>query len=204
MHEYRVVHRGKPIEKASKAMIMLHGRGGRAEDILGLAPHFCDESFCLLAPQATNHSWYPHGFMSEEKENEPWLSSAIETVQRLLNETAEKISVESIYLLGFSQGACLSLEVFARDAKKLGGVIAFSGGLIGSEIDEKRYARDLHQTPVLIGISEHDPYIPFIRAEQSNVLLEKLNAAVTFRAYPGSSHTVNSDEINWVKTLIGK
>ena len=137
MHKYTIVEKGQPIDKAAKAMILLHGRGSTASDILTLADLFCDETFYIAAPKATRHSWYPHSFLAEEESNEPWLSSAVDTIKKLIDATAMHISRDQIYIMGFSQGACLALEVSARSAVKYGGVIAFSGGLIGKELNEK-------------------------------------------------------------------
>lgn len=202
MHIYQIVQKGKAIDKASKALILLHGRGSNAADILGLADEFCDDRFYIAAPQATNNTWYPHSFMVEEKLNEPWLSSAVATVKRLIDETAKHIPKDQIYLMGFSQGACLTLEVATRFAAKYAGVVAFSGGLIGSTINPKKYHGDFQGTKVFIGNSDKDPHVPLIRSQQSKDLMEKLGAQVTLKVYPGMSHTINEDEVDWVKENI--
>lgn len=201
MHSYNIIEQGQKIEKASKAMIAIHGRGGSAQDILGLAKELCDSSFYLAAPQATNSTWYPAWFMSPAEENAPWLESAIETIQRLIEETSRHIPKENIYLMGFSQGACLSQEVAARDATKYGGIIAFSGGLMGKTLDRNKYKGNFSGTKIFQGISERDPYIPLHRVEESKIILESMGADVVLKVYPGDTHTVNADEIHQVKTL---
>lgn len=198
MHNYNIIERGQPIDKASKALILLHGRGGSAEGILNLADKFCDDTYYITAPQATNNSWYPNSFLVEEKLNEPWLSSAIETIKRLVDETSKHIPKSQIYIMGFSQGACLALEFSARFAEKYGGIIAFSGGLIGSFIKPEKYQGNFERTQIFIGVSGKDPHIPLARAEESKKIMEKLNGDVTLKAYKGSDHTINEDEINWV------
>lgn len=202
MHSDEIIERGQPIDKASKALILLHGRGSSALDILGLADEFCDDTYYIVAPEAPNHSWYPYSFMEDEKRNEPWLSSAVETVKRIIDETSAYIPKEHIYLMGFSQGACLTLEVSTRFAAKYGGVIAFTGGLIGSKIDEKKYQGDFEGTKVFIGNSDRDPHVPLIRSEQTKELMEKLGAQVTLKVYKGMAHTINQDEIDWVRQFI--
>lgn len=202
MIEYEVLHQGPIITKASKALILLHGRGGTARGILSLADAFCDDQYYIAAPQAPNSTWYPHSFMEEEKLNEPYLSTSIEFIKHLIDKTAEHIPLDQIYLMGFSQGACLSLEVASRHAAKYGGVIAFTGGLIGKTLHEERYRGNFEKTKVFIGTSDRDPYIPLFRSKQSQILMEKLGAAVTLMVYEGTSHTVTQAEINWVKKNI--
>ncbi|HEV8051088.1 MAG TPA: dienelactone hydrolase family protein, partial [Parachlamydiaceae bacterium] len=199
---YNIMEQGKKIEKASKAMIALHGRGGTAANILGLAHELCDDTFYMAAPKATNNSWYPNSFMSEDETNEPWLHSAVDTIQKLINETSRYIPKSQIYLMGFSQGACLSLEVSAREATKYGGIIAFSGGLIGKKIQKERYKGNYSGTKIFLGISERDPHIPLHRVDESRELTEAMGADVTMKVYPGSTHTINGDESSWVKKNI--
>lgn len=199
MHSYKITEQGLALNRASKALILLHGRGGTALDILGLAQEFCDATFYIAAPQAANCSWYPHSFMAEEKTNEPWLSSAVETIERLIDVTSHHIPRSQIYIMGFSQGACLALEVSARYAVQYGGVIAFTGGLIGSAVNEEKYHGDFKGTKVFIGNSDADPHVPLIRSEQSRDIMKVLGADVTLKVYHGMGHTINGDEINWVK-----
>ncbi|CUI17405.1 Phospholipase/carboxylesterase family protein [Candidatus Protochlamydia naegleriophila] len=197
-----VLHRGALITQASKALILLHGRGGTAHGIMGLADSFSTPQLYIAAPQASHSTWYPHSFIVEEKLNEPYLSSSIEVVKCLIDTISKHIPPSQTYLMGFSQGACLALEVAARFATRYGGVIAFTGGLIGSVIDEKKYRGDFKGTPIFIGTSDQDPHVPLERAQESKTLLEKLGAQVTLKVYPGMGHTINEDEIGWVRQNI--
>lgn len=197
-----IVYQGPPITKASKALIILHGRGGTARNILSLASRLCDDQVYIAAPQALNSTWYPHSFMAEESLNEPFLSSSVKSIKNLIDETARHISRKHIYIMGFSQGACLALEVSARFAKKYGGIVAFTGGLIGSTINEKKYQGNFEGTRVFISNSEEDPHIPLARSEQSKDLMQKLGAQLTLKVYTGRAHTIIDDEINWVKKNI--
>lgn len=195
---------GQPLEIASKAIIVLHGRGGTAHDIINLAKEFCDDNFYIVAPQAPNNSWYPLSFLTDEKLNEPWLSDSIETINTIIDQISKHISKDQIYLMGFSQGACLALEISARNATKYGGIFAFSGGLIGSSIDEKKYQGNFKETTVFIGISENDPFIPLIRCEETKEVLKNMGADVTLKVYPSITHTINEDEIAWVKNFMNR
>lgn len=196
MHTKRVVATGKKTGDASKALIMLHGRGGSAEDILSLAAHLQVGDFALLAPQATNHTWYPYSFLAPPLENEPWLSSALNVLKEIVEDLkANKIASENIYFLGFSQGACLMLEFVTRNATKYGGVIAFTGGLIGDKLYTENYTGDFLGTPVFIGTSDHDPHVPVERVNASADVLTKMNARIIKKIYKNMGHTVSADEI---------
>src|SRR5262245_14356962 len=143
MHTKQVIRTGKQTGEATKALIMVHGRGGSAEDILGLANYLPVNDFALFAPQATNNTWYPYSFLAPPKENEPWLSGALAVLNGVVDDVrASGIKTENIFFLGFSQGACLTLEFVTRNATKYGGVVAFTGGLIGDKIYEGNYSGD--------------------------------------------------------------
>ena len=149
MHQKNNRSAGKTLTADSKVLIMLHGRGGSAEDILSLAQHLAVEDFTLLAPQATNHTWYPYSFLAPPAQNEPWLSSALQIVGELVNDIKAKgVLEENIYFAGFSQGACLTLEFVTRNAVRYGGVVALTGGLIGDKIYPDNYQGDFQGTPV--------------------------------------------------------
>lgn len=204
MHDYNILTQGPSVEKASKALILLHGRGGTAREILNLASEFCDESFYVAAPQATNNSWYPLSFMAEERLNEPWLSSSVEVVRRLIEETSVHIPKNKIFVMGFSQGACLTLESTSRFATQYGGIVAFTGGLIGHTLHSNKYKGNFGGTKVFIGNSDKDPHVPLERSQQTKILMEKMGAQVSLKVYPGMSHTVNQDEIESVNQFIFK
>lgn len=202
MHDYKILEKGKPLSQASKAIVLLHGRGGSAQDIIMLANEFCDEGFYLAAPQANNSSWYPYSFLAPTAHNQPWLSSAVGVVNRLIDEIAEAVAIENIYLMGFSQGACLALEVAARNARAFAGIAAFTGGLNGDILDNARYRGNFAGTKIFIGNSDNDPHVPLERSEESKAILANLGADVTLKVYPNMPHTIVADEINLVKTLM--
>jgi phospholipase/carboxylesterase len=203
MHIKKVVTGGKKISEAKRALILLHGRGADAQDILGLATHLAVSDFALLAPQATNNTWYPLSFLAPTSSNEPWLSSAIDiisgTVQDILKEG---IPAENIYFAGFSQGACLTLEWVSRNAKRYGGIAAFTGGLIGNKINRDLYTGDFGGTPFFIGTSNPDPHVPVERVYATVNILQEMGAAVTSKVYENMGHTINQDEIVQANTKI--
>lgn len=203
MHKKDIHTSGKPLQEAKKALIMIHGRGADARDILGLASHLDVEDYALIAPQATNFTWYPYSFMAKPEENEPWLSSALDMIKGVVdNITREGISSENIYFLGFSQGACLSLEFVARNAKKYGGVAAFTGGFIGDKIYQENYSGDFSGTQIFIATGDPDPHVPVIRVNESVGILEEMGAKVDLKVYEGRPHTISQDEIEITNRLI--
>lgn len=205
MHTKQVIRAGKQTGEATKAMIMVHGRGGSAEDILSLASYLPVNDFALFAPQATNNTWYPYSFLVAPKENEPWLSGALAVLQEVVADVqATGITTDNIYFLGFSQGACLTLEFVTRNATKYGAVVAFTGGLIGDQIYDQNYTGDFGGTPVFIGTSDPDPHVPVERVHATAEILTRMNAQVTKKIYKNMGHTISQDEINQVNELIFK
>ncbi len=184
-------------------MVMLHGRGATAESILSLANDFEVEGFAYLAPQAANGTWYPYRFLESVERNEPWLSSALQVVDDLCTRLANSgFPSQRLMLLGFSQGACLALEYAARHARRYGGVIGLSGGLIGSSVSPQTYSGSLTGTPVFLGCSDVDFHIPLARVHESAAVLQQLGGSVTEQIYPGLDHTVNQDEVEQVKQMM--
>ncbi len=179
-------------------MVLLHGRGATADDILSLAAEFDQSGFAYLAPQASGNTWYPNRFMEQIARNEPWLSSALNVVATLL----ERLAPERTILLGFSQGACLATEFAARHARRYGGVVGLSGGLIGPDGTPRDYPGSLDGTPVFLGCSDVDFHIPKERVVESAGILQQLGGDVTMRLYPNMGHTVNLDEIEVVRAMM--
>jgi len=194
---------GNPLDKAGAAMVMLHGRGASAEDILEVATELKQPGFAYLAPQAAQNSWYPNSFLAPIPSNEPGLSSGLAVIASILSQLAGAgISPERTILLGFSQGACLSLEYAARNARRYGGLVGLSGGLIGPDGTPRNYAGSLQGTPVFLGCSDVDFHIPRQRVELTAEVLEQLGGNVTTRLYPNMGHTVNRDEILFVREMM--
>lgn len=201
-----IVTRGTPIGKAQKAMIMVHGRGATAHDILSLTDYIQDDSITFIAPQATQNTWYPYSFMAPIQDNEPGLTSALRVVDSLIGNLKDEYGFpsERIYLLGFSQGACLSLEYAARNPQRYGGIFGLSGGLIGPAGQLPAYEGDLQQTPVFLGCSDVDFHIPKERVLESESIFTSMSANVLTKLYKNLPHTVNDDELNIVSRVITK
>lgn len=200
-----VLTTGTELEKARGAMIMLHGRGGTARDILALNGYLDRPDFAYLAPQAAGNTWYPHSFLAPIDRNEPALSRALDSIADLLAQLAAAgFPAERTMLLGFSQGACLALEFAARHPRRYGGVVGLSGGLIGPHVPAQDYAGSLQGTPVFLGCSDVDPHIPLQRVHETTDAMQALGAEVTQRIYQGMGHTINQDEIDFVRDLMAQ
>jgi len=196
---------GESLDRATAAMVMVHGRGAAAEDILALAAEMNQSGFVYLAPQAAQNSWYPNSFLAPIQSNEPGLSSGLAVIASILAQLAEAgISAERTMLLGFSQGACLSLEFAARNAQRYGGLVGLSGGLIGPDGTPRKYAGSLEETPVFLGCSDADFHIPKERVEHSAEVLQRLGGNVTKRLYPRMGHTVIRDEVRFVHGMMAE
>jgi predicted esterase len=199
----RIVTAGAALAEAKAAMVMFHGRGASPESILSLANAFETQGFVYLAPQAAGNSWWPQRFIEPLEANEPYFSSAMTAARDVLAQVeAAGIAAAKTILIGFSQGAVLALEYAARHGKRYGGVVGLSGGLFGQRLDRANYRYALQGTPVFIGCSNVDFHIPKARVEESAVLLRELGADVTMRLYPNMGHTINQDEIEFVRQLM--
>lgn len=207
-----VLRAGVPLSQARAAMILVHGRGASAESILLLANTLAQPGVAYLAPQAAGNTWYPYSFLEPLGRNEPGLSSGLRALDDVLSAVgAAGVAPEQTVLLGFSQGACLTLEYGARRARRFGGLVGLSGGLIGTgqrtgeaSPQDKRFEYDgsLEGTPVFLGCSDRDAHIPLQRVEDSAEVLRRLGGAVTKRIYPGMGHVVNDDEVDFVRSLL--
>lgn len=203
MHSFDIKTAGHEPAAGRKVLILLHGRGGSAADIISLAGYLDVADYAILAPQATGNTWYPNSFLAPPAQNEPWLSSALQLInQVVLQLHAKDIPVEDIYFAGFSQGACLTLEFVARNAARYGGVVAFTGGLIGDQLYPGNYVGDFGGTPIFIGTSNPDPHVPVERVQASAQLLEAMHANVTVKVYPGMGHTISQDEVDEANRLV--
>lgn len=203
-------HQGQPVrtagaklETATAAMVMIHGRGATAESILTLVPAIDTPGFVYLAPQAAGNTWYPNSFLAPIPSNEPGISSGLAAIDDLMERISPaEIPHERTMLLGFSQGACLSLEYAARHARRYGGIAGLSGGLIGPDDTPRNYPGSFDGTPVFLGCSDVDSHIPAERVRETARVFEKMGAVVTMRLYPGMGHIVNDDEVKHVREMM--
>lgn len=201
--ETRVVRAGENIARAKAAVVLVHGRGATADGMLGITDAFGVADVAYVAPQAAGMTWYPKSFLSPLMDNEPYLTHALATIDGVVTDiVAQGVPRERVVLLGFSQGACLALEYAARNARRWGGVVALSGGLIGPDGTPRDYAGSLAGTPVFLGCSDVDAHIPLDRVHASAEIMTRLGADVTKRIYPGMGHTIVDDEVGHVQQTL--
>lgn len=205
-HQHQpVVTAGQPLHLARAAMVLLHGRGASAEDILTLAGVLRHPDFAYLAPQARGNTWYPYSFLAPLQQNEPGLSSALQIIAELMAQIEQAgITSERIVLAGFSQGACLACEFVARHARRYAGLLAFSGGLIGPPGTPRNYPGSLAGTPVFLGSSDPDPHIPVGRVHETASVLHEMGGVVDKRLYPHMGHTIIQDEIDHAQMIVSQ
>ena len=199
----RVVQRGAAWTHARLAVILLHGRGGAPEDLLELAEEWNLPDIAYLAPSAAGRTWYPESFLAPVDRNEPWLTSALRAVERVLGEIEQHgVPADRVVILGFSQGGCLGLEFAARHARRYAGVVGLSAGVIGPPGTPRAYAGSFSGTPTFLGCSDTDPHIPLFRVHESAEVFRRLDAVVDERIYSDMGHVVNRDEVEAVKALL--
>jgi predicted esterase len=204
------VHQGQPIYTAGKALkeakgalILVHGRGATAQSILALGNELAHPDLAYLAPQAAGNTWYPHSFLMPLAQNEPYLSSALQRIGEVVAQIeAAGIRTERIILGGFSQGACLASEFVARNARRYGGLLVFSGGLIGPPGTPRDYVGSLADTPIFLGCSDVDFHIPKERVMESAEVFRRLGAQVTAKLYPNLGHTIIEDELKYARQMV--
>lgn len=202
-HGQPVQTAGQPLDRALAAMVMVHGRGATAESILTLASVLDVEGFAFLAPQAAGNTWYPNSFLSLIESNEPGISSGLRAIESIIAQIGiAHIPLDRTMLLGFSQGACLSLEYAARHAGRYGGIACLSGGLIGPDGTPRDYEGSFDSTPAFLGCSDTDFHVPAKRVNESAEVLRRMHANVTVRLYQGMGHIVSEDEIAAVRVMM--
>ena len=198
-----LVTAGTPLEDATAAMVLVHGRGATARSIVELGREIAGESVALLAPQAARNTWYPNSFLAPVEANEPGRSSGLRAIGDAISKANDAgIPTERVFVIGFSQGACLANEFVARNPTRYGGLAALSGGLIGEDVDPSEYYGDLEGTPAFLGCSDVDPHIPVERVHETADVLDTLAGDVTVRIYEGMGHGVNDDELKIIAGMV--
>jgi predicted esterase len=201
--DQKVYTAGKPLAEAKGAMLLIHGRGAPALSILSLGEELAQPDLVYLAPQAANYSWYPYSFLAPLDHNEPGLSSGLAKISEVVAQIeAAGLPAEKIIIAGFSQGACLASEFVARNARRYGGLLVFSGGLIGPPGTPRDYQGTLEGTRIFLGCSDIDPHIPEARVHETAGVFERLGAQVVEKIYSGMGHTIVQDEIDEARQIV--
>ena len=199
-----VVYAGAELARARAAMILIHGRNAAPKNILDLLPRIDRPRLAAVAPAAAGGTWYPYSFLAEREQNEPGITSGLFVIESLVTDLhARGFPFDRIFILGFSQGACLTADFALRHPRRYGGVFILSGGLIGPPgTTWERVGGSLDGTPVFLGCSDADSHIPAQRVLESEDVFTRHGGVVTRRLYPGMGHLVSDDEIAIVQTII--
>jgi predicted esterase len=198
-----VLQRGSPLEEATGAVILLHGRGGSAKDILAVGGELRLPGVGFLAPQVVGHTWYPNSSLAPIESNEPWVTSALEIVYALTRRCAAAgIDTKRVAIVGFSQGACLACEFIARYPQRYAALVAFTGGLIGPIGGNLHHTGKLLGTPVLLSSGDPDPQVPWNRVQETAKELAEMGAIVHTQRYPGRAHTILPEELQAGRSLL--
>jgi len=194
---------GPEAQDAELTLLLLHGRGAAAQDMLSLYDALELPTIAALAPQAAGQTWYPNSFLAPLQSNQPYLDSALRLIESLVKGLIDQgIAGKRVALLGFSQGACLTVEFTARHPRRYGAVMGLTGGLIGPPGTPRNYSGSLAGTPVFLGSSDPDPHVPFQRVEETRDVLKGMGAKVELRRYPGMPHTISDDELDACRKLL--
>jgi phospholipase/carboxylesterase len=200
-----VVVAGPEPEQAAATLLLVHGRGATADGMIELYEELQVDQIAAMAPEAAAQSWYPLSLLSPIRSNQPFFDSALRRLVSLVNELLTRgVAPPRIALLGFSQGACIVTEFIARYPRRYGAVMGLTGGFIGPPEMAHNYPGSLDATPVFLGTSDPDPYVPFERVLETEAVLSRMGANVELRRYPGMPHTINEDELQACRTLLKK
>lgn len=199
---------GAPLDQAAALVILIHGRGASAADIIGLAGPLTPSGelggkIAWIAPQAAGNVWYPYPFTEPIARNQEALGSALAVIDGIIDQAvAAGVPASRVMVAGFSQGACLALEYAWRGQHRVGAAGALSGGLVGKLGDDPRPAADLTGLPVFVGMGDADQMIPLRQIEASVELLRQAGADVTYRLYPGLGHSVIRPETDILRGMM--
>ncbi|HEY6225301.1 MAG TPA: dienelactone hydrolase family protein [Gemmatimonadales bacterium] len=194
---------GAPLGQSPVVMIMVHGRNAAPANILSFVPALGRPDITYLAPAAADRTWYPLSFMAEKEKNEPGISSGLWVLEQLVAHVVRSgVRRDHVVLLGFSQGACLTSEFAASHADRYGGVVLYTGGLLGPPGTTWSYGGSFGGTPIFLGGSDVDAHVPKTRVDESAAVFQRMGATVTEKIYPGMGHLVNEEELAFARTLL--
>ena len=208
---------GASAGRASAGLVLLHGRGAGAADILQLVDLLGLPDVAGLAPEAPGRSWWPTSFLAPSAQMEPHVARGLTAVREAVAAfEAEALTRDRIWLAGFSQGACLALEAFAREGAGLAGAFGFSGGLVGTGDAEggpdaslyghapKRFDYPAAAGRVWLSVHQRDPHIPLKRVEDSAEVLRRAGAEVQVQVYPGEGHAVMREDLAALRAQLNR
>ena len=201
-----MIEAGRPKGEAEMGGVLIHGRYGTPEEMVHLASRLNLDNIRWIAPSASHdRRWYPGLFMDPVSANEPDLTHAIESIDSAIAEAGEngRLDPRRLVMMGFSQGACLTVEYALRHPGRCGTLIVLTGALFGPPGTEWRGSPTmLTGTRVLLTGSDVNDWIPEARVHETARVLEGFGAAVDVRIYPGRPHEVGNAELSEASRFI--
>jgi predicted esterase len=195
----RLREAGQPKGLADRAGILLHGRSRTKQEMLDLTTGLETGGTRWLAPYAGKGLWYPGRLTDPLDANEPGLTRSVERTHWLVMDAAEggRLGPEQIFLVGFSQGACIAVEYALRHPTSVSAIVVFTGGLMGPDGTEWKTAggQSLKGLSVFLTGSDVDEWIDESRTRETARVLQDLGAEVEMRIYPGRKHVVSKQEL---------
>lgn len=196
---------GPEVGEATAVTLLLHGRGGSADDMLGLARRLELPGMAYLALPAPGGTWYPERFMAPLASNQPHLDQALARIESTVCAIEARGHARArIALVGFSQGACLACTYLFLHPGRWGALIALTGGLIGPSETTFSISGSLDGTPALFATADPDTWVPVERVRQTAELFRAMNAEVDLRVYPGAGHLVTDDAAGATQELLAR
>lgn len=206
-HGQPVLHTGEDLSRARGAVILLHGRGASAEDILGLSEAIELPGLAWFAPEAAARVWLPNPFSQPIADNEPWLSSALAVVGTLVDGIDRAgVPAGRTFVGGFSQGACLAAEYGLRHPRRWGGIFVLSGAALGPAGDPAstslRPPGSFEGTPAIVSCGDPDPYFDAPSIHRTALLFRERGANVQELLVPGLGHQVSDEAMEMCRAAI--
>jgi homogentisate 1,2-dioxygenase len=186
--------RGPRLAEARRVVVALHGRGATADGILGRAIEIAggDPTLAVVAPQAAGNVWYAAPYSAPRAEIGAELEAAHAQVGAVLDAVIARSAPERVVLFGFSQGACLAIDVFARRGQRLGALVALAGAAIGPAGEAPPPPDAVAGTPALLGASAADRWVARADVEAAARMLAAAGCAVDLEIVAGDVHALTA------------
>jgi len=211
---FSLFHRAAPpkggLESKPPLLLMLHGYGSNEDDLFSLAPYL-DGRFMIVSARAPimlqpmSYAWFNLGFTPQGiVVNPEEVESSRRTIHKFLGEVSEAYDFDpkAVYLMGFSQGAMMSLYVALTYPGSAAGVVAMSGSVLPQALDQITDKDALAGLPIFVAHGSRDIRIPINQGRDARAKLSELPVELTYREYD-MGHEVSYDSLKditeWLK-----
>ncbi|MBN3574527.1 alpha/beta hydrolase [Vibrio neptunius] len=204
IHPYTLSTAGAPLSDDNPVVILLHGRRQTEDDMANLIDKLALTEATYYLPSAPETTWYPRGFTRDLNDNQPLLDQGLEVIDQILQAIlSQGVKRQRIWIIGFSQGACMAAEFVRRALQPLGGAIVYTGGLFGPECPVASAPKPVFEgMPMLLSGSHTDTWVPAERVTQTATYFGQLGAQVHLEIASERAHHVSQAEIELARGLI--